>query len=178
MGTVGPRPVTYRRTISPRRAGLGGFKVTKLPSERRATARSAPSEYGIWKIPGAAARTGTLTVAEPAPTFTVTGTLAAGLTSHGTCTISCGCPLTKVALKMGAKVLLKSTEMPFMEVGGGPKTGAGKRLAAPLGSRPTAAIVARPHGEMKPDCPLAALAKPAAVRAGPGGVTVRLNVTE
>src|ERR1035438_1939292 len=80
-GDTGPRPVTYKRIVSPRRAGF--WRPTKEPSGRNRTARVWPSDITLPKMPGLAGSTLVVVEVTPPPTWTVTGTVP-GDTSHGT----------------------------------------------------------------------------------------------
>ena len=75
----------------------------------------------VSKIPGAAACTGILTVAEPPPTLTVTGTLLAAAASQGTWKVICSTPPMLPTLEIGAATLLTVTVSEASVVAQGPK---------------------------------------------------------
>src|SRR5208283_4462957 len=156
-GLTEPRPVTKAVSVSPRRAGLVG--LANVPSGRSITARTTPSDWVVWKMPGLAGNTFRLRVWLPPSTVTVTGCVP-GVTSQGTRNTICCWPTTFDTEKIGAQIadepVPKLTVSVATSYDSGPTTG-GK--PDPPKATPVPTIAAMPQGEIKPIWPSAPFTK-------------------
>src|ERR1022692_3194146 len=119
---------------------------------------------------------GILAVPVPPPTLMVMGTPAAGATSQGTWKVSCCTPFRLATLEMGAATLFTATVSVARVVAHGPKALLLSTVPRILGANPEAVTVTRLQGDRAANlAPPPALKKLLEVRAGPGGMTVRLN---
>src|ERR1017187_5179048 len=122
---------------------------------------------------------GILAVPVPPPTLMVMGTLAAGATSQGTWKVSCCTPFRLATLEMGAATLFTATESVARVVAHGPKALLFSTVPMILGANPEAVTVTRLQGDRAVNrAPPPALKKLLPVRAGPGGITVRVKIWE